>query len=109
MPIFDTRPVAIIGAGPSGLAAARNLDRQGVAWVGFDLAGDVGGLWNIDSPRSTVYASAHLISSARTTEFAEFPMPADTHDYPDQGRMSGCRPSCSSTPIPTTRRPRPRG
>ena len=83
----DTRPVAIIGAGPSGLAAARNLDRQGVPWVGFELADDVGGLWNIDSPRSTVYASAHLISSARTTEFAEFPMPADTPDYPDHRRL----------------------
>lgn len=84
---LDSRPVAIIGAGPSGLAAARNLDRQGVPWVGFDLADDVGGLWNIDSPRSTVYDSAHLISSARTTEFAEFPMPADTPDYPDHRRL----------------------
>lgn len=87
MPLPDTRPVAIIGAGPSGLAAARNLDRQGVDWVGFELADDVGGLWNIDSPRSTVYASAHLISSARTTEFAEYPMPADTPDYPDHRRL----------------------
>lgn len=87
MPSPAPRPVAIIGAGPSGLAAARNLDRQGVPWVGFDLAADVGGLWNIDSPRSTVYASAHLISSARTTEFAEFPMPADTPDYPDHRRL----------------------
>lgn len=87
MPSPDPRPVAIIGAGPSGLAAARNLDRQGVPWVGFDLARDVGGLWNIDSPRSTVYDSAHLISSARTTEFAEFPMPADTPDYPDHRRL----------------------
>ena len=77
----------IIGAGPSGLAAARNLDRQGVEWVGFELAGDVGGLWNIDAPRSTVYSSAHFISSARTTEFAEFPMPADTPDYPDHRRL----------------------
>lgn len=83
----DTRPVAIIGAGPSGLAAARNLDRHGIDWVGFELADDVGGLWNIDSPRSTVYASAHLISSARTTEFTEFPMPADTPDYPDHRRL----------------------
>lgn len=87
MPPIDTRPVAIIGAGPSGLAAARNLDRQGVPWVGFDLAQDVGGLWNIDSPRSRVYNSAHLISSARTTEFTEFPMPADTPDYPDHRRL----------------------
>ena len=84
---IDTRPVAIIGAGPSGLAAARNLDRQGVDWVGFELGPDVGGLWNIDAPRSTVYDSAHLISSARTTEFSEFPMPADTPDYPDHRRL----------------------
>ena len=83
----DTRPVAIIGAGPTGLAAARNLDRQGIEWVGFELARDVGGLWNIDSPRSTVYHSAHLISSTRTTEFTEFPMPADSPDYPDPRRQ----------------------
>ena len=87
MPTPDTRPVAIIGAGPSGLAAARALTKHGIDWVGFDLAGDVGGLWNIDSPRSTVYNSAHLISSARTTEFTEFPMPADTPDYPDHRRL----------------------
>jgi hypothetical protein len=31
----------------------------------------VGGLWDIDSPPSTVYESAHLISSQRTTEFAD--------------------------------------
>ena len=55
--------------------------------MGFELAGDVGGLWNIDTPRSTVYSSAHLISFARTTEFAEFPMPADTPDYPDHRRL----------------------
>src|SRR5690606_7068076 len=44
--------IAIIGAGPSGLAAARNLQRAGLAWEGFELADDVGGLWNIDAPRS---------------------------------------------------------
>ena len=83
----DTRPVAIIGAGPTGLAAARNLDRHGIDWVGFELAQDVGGLWNIDSPRSTVYHSAHLISSTRTTEFAEFPMLPGTPDYPHHRRL----------------------
>ena len=51
--------IAIIGAGPSGLAAARNLQRFGIPWTGYELAGGVGGLWDINGPRSTVYESAH--------------------------------------------------
>lgn len=79
--------IAIIGAGPSGLAAARNLDRQDVDWIGFELSDGVGGLWNIDAPRSTVYESAHLISSRTTTEFAEFPMRDDVADYPSHREL----------------------
>ncbi len=78
---------AIIGAGPSGLAAARNLQRHGHDYVGYELAHDVGGLWNIDGPRSTVYESAHLISSRTTTEFREFPMPPGTADYPSHREL----------------------
>ncbi|QTX03883.1 flavin-containing monooxygenase [Agromyces archimandritae] len=73
--------IALIGAGPSGLAGARALDRAGIPFDGFEAGPDVGGLWNIDNPRSTVYDSAHLISSRTTTEFAEFPMDSTT-DYP---------------------------
>ena len=79
--------IALIGAGPSGLAAARNLDRLGLPFQGFEAHSDVGGLWDIDNPRSTVYASAHLISSKHTTEFSEFPMPAATADYPSHGEL----------------------
>jgi thioredoxin reductase len=79
--------IAIIGAGPSGLAAARNLQRAGVAWEGFELGDDVGGLWNIDAPRSTVYESAHLISSRTTTEFTEFPMRDTVADYPSHREL----------------------
>src|SRR5690606_228525 len=79
--------IAIIGAGPSGLAAARNLQRAGLAWEGFELADDVGGLWNIDAPRSTVYESAHLISSRTTTEFTEFPMRDSVADYPSHREL----------------------
>jgi cation diffusion facilitator CzcD-associated flavoprotein CzcO len=73
--------IAVIGAGPSGLAAARALDRAGIEVVGFEAARDVGGLWDIENPRSTMYESAHLISSRTTTEFAELPM-RSTADYP---------------------------
>ncbi|MBQ0760112.1 MAG: NAD(P)-binding domain-containing protein [Zhongshania sp.] len=65
---------AVIGAGPMGLATARNLKKYGIPFVGFELNADVGGLWDIDNPHSTMYESAHLISSRHMTEYAEFPM-----------------------------------
>lgn len=72
---------AVIGAGPSGLAAARALTRRGIPVDGYEASHGVGGLWDIDNPRSTMYESAHLISSRTTTEFAEFPMRSEV-DYP---------------------------
>ncbi|MFC6045875.1 flavin-containing monooxygenase [Nocardioides hankookensis] len=80
---------AVIGAGPSGLAAARNLQRAGIPWAGYELATGVGGLWDIGGPRSTVYESAHLISSKRTTEFSEFPMRDEVADYPSHRELLG--------------------
>lgn len=79
---------AVIGAGPSGLAAARNLQRRGLPWVGYELNDGVGGLWDIDAPRSTVYESAHLISSRTTTQFTEFPMAEGTADYPSHRELA---------------------
>ncbi|MCP8467292.1 NAD(P)-binding domain-containing protein [Pseudomonas sp. ZM23] len=78
---------AIIGAGPSGLAAARQLQKYGIPFTGFDLHGDVGGLWDIDNPHSTLYRSAHLISSKGTTQFDEFPMDMDVPPYPHHSQV----------------------
>jgi len=72
---------AVIGAGPSGLAAARALQKRGIRIDGYEASSGVGGLWDIDNPRSTMYESAHLISSRTTTQFREFPM-RSTVDYP---------------------------
>jgi cation diffusion facilitator CzcD-associated flavoprotein CzcO len=43
---------AIIGAGPSGLAAARALQRARIAFDGYEASRGVGGLWDIENPRS---------------------------------------------------------
>ena len=72
---------AVIGAGPSGLSAARALQKAGIAFDGYEASRGVGGLWDIENPRSTMYESAHLISSRTTTEFTEFPMETAA-DYP---------------------------
>lgn len=78
----DNVKYAIIGAGPSGLAAARALHKAGIPFDGYEASTGVGGLWDIDNPRSTMYESAHLISSRTTTQFTEYPMPTDI-DYPN--------------------------
>ncbi len=79
--------IALIGAGPSGLAGARCLQKHGIPFQGFEAHGELGGLWNIGNPRSTVYESAHLISSKRMTEFLEFPMPEHVADYPSHREL----------------------
>ncbi|KUJ80204.1 monooxygenase [Microbulbifer flavimaris] len=76
------KPYAVIGAGPMGLCTVRNLNKHGIPCVGFEIHSDVGGLWDIDSPTSTMYESAHLISSKKMTEFAEFPMKDSVAQFP---------------------------
>lgn len=83
---MSERRYAIIGAGPSGLSAARALQKAGIEFDGFEASRGVGGLWDIENPRSTMYESAHLISSRTTTEFAEFPM-RSAADYPSHREL----------------------
>jgi cation diffusion facilitator CzcD-associated flavoprotein CzcO len=78
---------ALIGAGPSGLAMAKTLVEQDIPFQGFELNTDVGGLWDIDGPRSTMYETAHLISSKRMTEFTDFPMDESVADYPSHREL----------------------
>lgn len=72
---------AIIGAGPAGLTAAKNLLQLGIPCEVFEREDDVGGNWYYGTASSAVYQSTHLISSAKLTGFADFPMPPKP-DYP---------------------------
>ena len=83
----DRSKFALIGAGPMGLAMAKVLNEAGIAWQGFELHSDVGGLWDIDGPKSTMYETAHLISSKRMTEFSDFPMAEDVPEYPSHAQL----------------------
>lgn len=80
---------ALIGAGPMGLAMAKVMKEQGIPFQGFELHSDVGGLWDIEGPKSTMYETAHLISSKRMTEFTDFPMKEETAEYPCHRDLKG--------------------
>ena len=72
----------IIGAGPSGLAVAGQLRARSLPLVILEREDDVGGNWYYGRPTSSVFASTHLISSKRMTEFPDFPMPKEFPPYP---------------------------
>ncbi len=76
------RPVAVIGAGSSGLAAARAFRRCGFDVQVFEIEDEVGGNWNFDKPRARVYDTTHTVSSKPFTQYPDFPMPDGFPDYP---------------------------
>ncbi|MEW9797080.1 flavin-containing monooxygenase [Alteromonas sp. CYL-A6] len=80
-------PYVVIGAGPMGLCTVRRMAEQGIRVLGLEAHSDVGGLWDIDSPTSTMYDSAHLISSKRMTEFDDFPMRDEVATYPRHDQL----------------------
>lgn len=77
----------VIGAGSSGLAAAKNLRERSFAVDCFEREDDLGGNWNFGKPNSRVYGSTHLISSKPFTQYPDFPMPESYPDYPHHSHM----------------------
>jgi cation diffusion facilitator CzcD-associated flavoprotein CzcO len=74
--------ICVLGGGPSGLVVAKMLLERGIACEILEREDDVGGTWYYGRPGSSVYASTHLISSKRMTEFSDFPMPKEYPPYP---------------------------
>lgn len=72
----------VIGAGPCGLAALRNFRQSGIPVDCLEKEADIGGLWNIAQTNSSVYATTHLITSKKNSNFSGFPMPRDYPFYP---------------------------
>jgi cation diffusion facilitator CzcD-associated flavoprotein CzcO len=72
----------ILGAGSSGLAAAKNFRAAGIPFDCLERQDDIGGNWYFGSAASRVYASTHLVSSKRLTEYSDFPMPEEWAEYP---------------------------
>lgn len=72
----------ILGAGSSGLAAAKNFLQAGIPFDCLEREDDVGGNWYYGKPASSVYRSTHLISSKKLTEYTDFPMPEEYPHFP---------------------------
>lgn len=76
-----TKRYLVIGAGSSGLAAAKALREYGHEVDVVEREHDIGGNWNYGTKSSRVYASAHMISSKPFTQYPDFPMRYEDPDY----------------------------
>lgn len=81
---MNENSVAVIGAGPSGLSAARILKALNIPFRVYEKHSNVGGLWDIDNPGTPMYKSAHFISSKTMSAFKGYPMPDNYPDYPSR-------------------------
>ena len=81
--------VCVIGAGPSGLAAAKNLLDAGLSVTVFDRQVGVGGNWRFsdDVGHSSVFETTHIISSKFYSAYSDYPMPAHFPDYPSHAQL----------------------
>ena len=82
--------VCVIGAGPSGITAAKNLLDEGHDIIVYDLGSEVGGNWvfNESVGHSSVFETTHIISSRTLSEYDDYPMPKDYPDYPSHKQLA---------------------
>ncbi len=74
--------VAVIGAGPGGLVAAKYAIEAGFDTTVFEAADDVGGQWHTTAPHSGVWPGMRTNTSRAMTAFSDFPAPLDHPLHP---------------------------
>ena len=87
----QSRPkVAIIGAGSSGIIAAKELKDRGIPFDCFEKGSRVGGNWvyKNDNGVSAAYSSLHINTSRQQMEFKCFPMPDHYPDFPHHSMIA---------------------
>ena len=76
--------VCVIGAGSSGIAAAKALHQRGFEFDCFEKSDRVGGNWVYKNRNgmSSAYRSLHINTSRERMQFPDFPMPKSYPDFP---------------------------
>lgn len=81
--------VAVIGAGASGICAAKVLKDYGFDVTVFEMGSNIGGMWcyRNDSGLSSAYRTLHINTSKSVTQFSDFPFDDDVQSFPDHVDM----------------------
>jgi len=82
--------ICIIGAGPSGITAAKNLAQTGLTnLVIYEKSDQVGGNWvySENSGHSSVFETTHIIGSKSLSQYLDYPMPDYYAEYPSHQEL----------------------
>jgi len=82
--------VCVIGAGSSGIAAAKALHQRGFDFDCYEKSDRVGGNWVYKNRNgmSSAYRSLHINTSRERMEYADFPMPKSYPDFPHHTQIA---------------------
>ena len=88
MPTLPT--VAVIGAGSSGIAAAKALHERGVPFTCFEASDRVGGNWVFGNKNgmSAAYRQLFINTSRDRMEYSDYPMPKSYPDFPHHTQIA---------------------
>ena len=79
------KSVCVIGAGPSGITAIKNLLDEGLSVTAYDYNSDVGGNWiySENESHSSVFETTHIISSKTLSQYEDFTFDDFEEGIPD--------------------------
>jgi len=84
--------VCVIGAGPSGITALKNLKDKNLEVICYDRNNEVGGNWiySEDESHSSVFETTHIISSKTLSQYEDFTFDdfdTSVSDYPSHDEL----------------------
>jgi dimethylaniline monooxygenase (N-oxide forming) len=84
------RRAAVVGAGASGITAAKHLLEAGVDVTVYEQGSKIGGLWvyENDNDRAIAYRSLHINTEKRVTQFSDFSFAEDVQTFPSHEDMA---------------------
>jgi dimethylaniline monooxygenase (N-oxide forming) len=88
MPSLPT--AAVIGAGSSGIAAAKALHERGIPFSCFEASNRVGGNWVFANKNgmSAAYRQLFINTSRDRMEYSDYPMPKSYPDFPHHRQIA---------------------
>jgi dimethylaniline monooxygenase (N-oxide forming) len=86
----DLPTACVVGAGSSGIAAAKKLRDAGIDTTVFEKSDRVGGNWVFGNRNrmSAAYRSLHINTSRDRMEYADYPMPQSYPDFPHHSQIA---------------------